>query len=161
MTIALAPYRELAARAEARPPLPPPMTRKSVSFEMGAMARDVCEKWRDIVLIRLAADMGGSKGRLAKSERGCMDTAMLQDSSRYRGVEGSIIYTPAAGDKSEACREDRSRGSAAQTQNVASVQIPNPTTTSDASALEKLGESRWSVSSSSSHLKDFNVQQAT
>jgi hypothetical protein len=95
--------------------------------------------------------MDESRGRLAKSERGCMDMAVLQD-SRYRGVEGSVIYTPAAGDKSEACsREDRSCGQAAQTLERAGVQIPNPTTTLGTSALEKLEDSRCSVSNSSSH----------
>lgn len=97
MTIALVPNLALAARAAPRPPLPPPITRKSVSLEMGAMARDVCEKWREIVLIRLAAGMDESKGRLANSERGCMEvdvvSALLQRG--YRGVEG--LYTKVSG----------------------------------------------------------------
>ncbi len=47
ITMALTPNLELAIRAEASPPLPPPMTRKSVSFEMGAMVGREVDKCRD------------------------------------------------------------------------------------------------------------------
>lgn len=38
--MALVPNLPLAMRAAPRPPLPPPMTRRSVSLEMGAMMRE-------------------------------------------------------------------------------------------------------------------------
>jgi hypothetical protein len=104
---------ELAARAAARPPLPPPITRKSVSLEMGAMARDVCEKWRDIVLMRLAAGMDESSGRLASNERGCMEKGRVS-AARQRGIAGWRGYIQsewpewASGQRDKsACREQR------------------------------------------------------
>lgn len=42
-----APYTPLALRAEARPPLPPPITRKSHSFGVGAIVVDEVENWRE------------------------------------------------------------------------------------------------------------------
>jgi len=51
----LAPYLAPAARAVAIPPLPPPMTRKSISLEMGAIASDEIEKCLDSDVTRLVA----------------------------------------------------------------------------------------------------------
>ena len=53
--IVLAPYMPLALRAQARPPLPPPMTKKSHSFGIGAMTEDDEENCRVRVYMRFAA----------------------------------------------------------------------------------------------------------
>lgn len=45
--IVFAPHCPLALLAQASPPLPPPMTRKSHSLLMGAMIADEAEKWRE------------------------------------------------------------------------------------------------------------------
>jgi len=57
--MALAPYMPLALRAAARPPLPPPMTRKSHSFGTGAMVEAEEENWRVRDVIRLVAVRAG------------------------------------------------------------------------------------------------------
>jgi len=55
MIMAFVPNLELAIRADARPPLPPPMTRKSVSLDMGAMLRCEVEMCRDMLAMRKVA----------------------------------------------------------------------------------------------------------
>lgn len=104
MTIALAPYRALAARAAPRPPLPPPITRKSVSLEMGAMASEVAEKWRDRVLIRPVAVAEERRGRLAKRNTDCMEDGYRvygEERGTKEGIAGSegLLYKK-EGDKS-------------------------------------------------------------
>lgn len=89
ITIALAPYRALAARAAPSPPLPPPITRKSVSLEIGAMASEVAEKCRESALIRLADALDERRGRLTKRERGCMGGVLpLRREARPAGRRG-------------------------------------------------------------------------
>lgn len=88
MTIALVPYRALAARAAPSPPLPPPITRKSVSLEMGAMASEVAEKCLDRVVIRPVA-VEERRGRLAKCRTDCMDGV-----SRLSGTKEGIAGYP-------------------------------------------------------------------
>ena len=53
--MALAPNLLAAMRAAPRPPLPAPITRKSVSLEMGAMLCGVEEKCLENVVMREAA----------------------------------------------------------------------------------------------------------
>jgi hypothetical protein len=82
MTIALAPYLALAARAAPSPPLPPPITRKSISLEMGAMASEVAEKCRERVVIRLLAAVVERRGRLAKRKTDCMEMGISTERKR-------------------------------------------------------------------------------
>jgi hypothetical protein len=73
MIIDLIPYLELAVRAAPSPPLPPPMTRKSVSFEMGAMVNLEVEKCLDRVSSLDALDKELT-GRRRKTEKACMES---------------------------------------------------------------------------------------
>ncbi len=60
------PHCPLARRAHARPPLPPPMTRKSHSLLMGAMPAEETENCREI-LESLKSAIGALKGPEARN----------------------------------------------------------------------------------------------
>jgi hypothetical protein len=74
--IVLTPYMPLALLAQASPPLPPPMTKKSHSFTIGAMILVVLEKCREtetsleLVCAELEARMGAARERMVKAFMG-------------------------------------------------------------------------------------------
>lgn len=93
MAIVLAPYIPLALLAHANPPLPPPITKKSHSFCMGAMMPGEEEKWRvtadnllDASLDPVPAVMEGRKTR-GRSEVDSL-TALRTGGAEVRLNEG-------------------------------------------------------------------------
>lgn len=87
--MAFAPYLEAAALAAPRPPLPPPITRKSVSLEMGAMLITVDERCLEMVPMRPDATVLDDRtGRLAKIEIACI---RMKGNSGYRLLGGRGI----------------------------------------------------------------------
>ena len=73
------PHWPLALRAQARPPLPPPMTRKSHSLLMGAMAVGEKEKCREMLesLGSAVAAVRGKEER-KKIEKDSLTTSYLE-----------------------------------------------------------------------------------
>jgi len=82
MIMDLIPYLALAMRAEARPPLPPPMTRKSVSLEMGAMTDRLVDKWREIRDRRELAVLDEGTAALRRTEKACMGNCRVERAIR-------------------------------------------------------------------------------
>jgi hypothetical protein len=96
MIIDLTPYFELAIRAAPRPPLPPPMTRKSVSLEMGAILGRVVDRCRDMPERRVAAVLEDMIEALNRVGKACMgDNVLLEDDRSQaclRGRWGVALY---------------------------------------------------------------------
>jgi len=78
MIIDLIPNLELAMRADARPPLPPPMTRKSVSFEMGAMMGRLVAKCRKRLDKRATGALEARTEVLDNVANACMGNALVE-----------------------------------------------------------------------------------
>lgn len=76
IAIVLTPYMPLALLAQASPPLPPPMTKKSHSFTIGAIVLVVFEKCREtetsleLVCAELEARIGAARERIVKAFMG-------------------------------------------------------------------------------------------
>lgn len=95
MIMALTPYFDEAHRAAPSPPLPPPMTRKSVSLEMGAMVKRVEAKCRERVTSRPGAVfvVEGMTERRTRTANGCMGWVRNKGWRRGRGVRLEVICT--------------------------------------------------------------------
>ncbi len=79
-------------RAHASPPLPPPMTRKSVSFDMGAMVGAEVDNCRD----RAASRKVGVLERMFGARRQRTAERLVHGRSRRRGVDRTSLMHPRA-----------------------------------------------------------------
>lgn len=82
-----APCCPLALRAQARPPLPPPITKKSHSLVMGAITVDVDENWRDSEVSRGSAVVLADGLKMRKRDGEDSLTVPQENGRRARSIE--------------------------------------------------------------------------